>query len=174
MGGRILAIGVAACSLLGHARAADLTVMGCNERNAGEIGVRELVGDIGDTVGVAVTVNTVTDVDAFGVDLTFPTNLLTHVRTDPGNLVATWATFSGTFVPARGVVRIGGFDVTPIPAGTVGRLAVVHFEIMTAGADSFSTGNAIDDLLGYVSCESVHVPTAARADSWGRVKALYR
>jgi hypothetical protein len=156
------------------ARAADVTVLGCNEMLPGEIGVRELVGDVGDTVGVAVTVHTTGDVDAFGLDIAFPTNLLSYVRTDLGELVAAWPIASGTLKPAQGLVRIGGLNGTPIPAGVSGRLAVMFFVVETAGAGSFATVGLVDDLAGYTPCESVHTPTKIERKTWGAVKDLYK
>jgi len=151
----------------------DASVLGCNERLAGEVGIRELLGDIGDTVGVAVTVHTTGAVDAFAMEVAFPENLLTFVRVDPGNLTAAW-TLSGVHDPVLHVVRLGGFSPAPLAPGATGRLAVIHFRVDGAGADSFATGNYLDDLGGYTACESVHGSTAVSVAPWGRVKALYR
>jgi hypothetical protein len=156
-------------------RAADVTILGCNERLAGEIGVREVLADVGDTVEVAVTVNTVGNVAVFGLDIAFPTNLLSFVRADPGELTSGWTLLRGDLAPSQSVVKIGGYkDGTPIPAGTTGRLAVMVFEVIAAGSGSFSTVALVDDLSGYTPCESVHTPTKVHRRTWGAVKELYR
>lgn len=155
-------------------RAADVTVLGCNWLLPGEIGIRELVGDVGDTVGVAVTVNTTGGIDAFGLDIAFPTNLLGYVRTDRGDLTTGWGTASGTLKPAQGVVRIGGFNNTPIPSGVTGRLAVMFFVVEAAGSGAFLTVSHVDDLADYTPCEAVHTPTKIERRTWGAVKDLYR
>jgi hypothetical protein len=172
------AVGFAAAVVMAYgapARAADVTVLGCNEGNAGVIGVRELLGDVGDTVGVAVTVHTVAAVAEFGLDLAFPTQLLTYVRTDPGSLTAGrgWP-IRGTFRPAEGVVRIGGLDPSAIPAGTTGSLAVVQFEVTAPGMDTFATRAFLGDLTGYDACNSSSTPTHINFETWSGVKALYR
>lgn len=178
MRGGLLAIGALAAAMLvaagGGALAADVTVLGCNERNPGEVGIRELVADVGDTVAVAVTVHTTAKIDAFALDVSFPNGLLSYVRTDPGDLTAGFSPpIFGRFVDAQGTVRLGGWDPTGIPAGSIGSLAVIHFEVLAAGVDSFSTGAYVDDLEGYVACESAHSPTKILQEAWGRVKALY-
>jgi hypothetical protein len=168
------AVGLAALfACTSPARGTDASVLGCNERLAGEVGIRELLGDVGDTVGVAVTVRTTAPVDAFGLDVAFPENLLSFDGVVPGNLTAGW-TLSAAHLPALHVVRLGGFSASPIPSGAVGRLAVLRFRVDAAGVDSFATGSYLDDLAGYVACESLHAPTAVPATTWGRVKSLYR
>ena len=151
----------------------DTSVLGCNERNAGEVGIRELLGDVGDTVSVAVTVHTTAPLDAFALDVAFPETLLSFVRVDPGNLTGAW-TLSGAYVSTLHAVRIGGFSAAAIPSGTTGRLAVIQFRVAAAGADSFATGNYLDDLAGYAPCEAANGSTAVSATAWGRVKTLYR
>jgi hypothetical protein len=171
----VLAVAVPLLSLAATvpSLAADASVLGCNERLAGEVGIRELAGDVGDTVGVAVTVRTTGSVDAFALDVFFPEHLLSFDGVDPGSLTAGW-TLSGAHLPALHVVRLGGFSASPIPSGAVGRLAVLRFRVDAAGVDSFATGSYLDDLAGYVACESAHAPTAVQTTAWGRVKSLYR
>lgn len=159
----------------GSARAADLIVRGCDRILPGEVGMGQLVADIGDTVGVAVTVDTVNDVQAFGLEIAFPAKLLRYVRTDPGELTGGWTATIGPGPPvaARSLVRVGGFGGTPIPVGTAGRLATLFFVVTGAGTDSFTTVALVDDLAGYTACGSVHTPTHVQRETWGRVKALY-
>ncbi|NNE44598.1 MAG: hypothetical protein HKN12_10340, partial [Gemmatimonadetes bacterium] len=136
---------------------------------------RELVGDVGDTVAVPVTLHTMNDVDAFGLDLGFPTVLLSYVRLDPGILTPgpCW-NIGGNYLSALNAVRLGGSCLTPLPSGSVGTVAIVHFEIIAAGSGDFSSGGYVDDIAGYTPCESVHSTTDIDQDSWGRVKSLYQ
>lgn len=167
-------LAVLGLALAAPVRAADVTILGCTEMLPGRIGVGELVADIGETVGVAVTVHTTGDLDAFGLDVSFPTHLLRHLRTDLGELVAGWPVAAGALEPAQGVVRIEGLNGTPIPAGVTGRLAVMFFVVEAAGSGSFATVGLVDDLAGYTPCDSGHTPTHIRRETWGKVKELYR
>jgi len=155
-------------------RAADVTILGCNERLAGAIGVRELLADVGDTVQVAVTVHTAGDLDAYGLEVSFPTGLLSYVRTDPGELTAGWSVSQGTLKPALGVVQVDGWNRTPIPGGVSGRLAVLVFAVDAAGSGRFTTGGLVGDLVGYSPCETIDTTTKIERRTWGAVKELYR
>ena len=166
----------AALAPASHSLGADTIVLGCNEGNPGEVGVRELVADVGDTVRVAVTLHTLGAVDAFSLDIAFPTNELAYVRTERGELTADFGSLEGTFRAADGAVQVSGFNLYPIPAGALGRLAWISFEVVAAGSGAFTSSNYLDDIrapLGYVACESAHPPTSVSVASWGRVKSLY-
>jgi hypothetical protein len=176
--GRVRALAVACCLTFAApgADAADTTILGCNEGNPGEIGVRELVADVGDTVRVAVTIHTTNPVDAFSLDVAFPTDLLAYVSIEGGELTSGFGWLVGTFHAEDGAVRISGFDIDPIASGAYGRLAWISFEVLAPGDGEFSSSNYIDDIrsaLGYVSCESAHTPTSVEESSWGRLKAAY-
>ncbi len=156
------------------APAADLVVEGCNVMEPGEVGVREALGNVGEFVQVPITVNTTSAIEAFTVDLVIPTDLLVFVDALPGDLTAGFSILDGDFNEETGKVRIGGFGLTPIPAGVAGRLAVVVFEVVAAGTGAFATDRLADGLSGYVSCEDVHGTTRITPTEWGKVKALYR
>lgn len=174
---RTIAVALATWMVASTAQAADTTVLGCNEGNPGEVGVRELVADVGDTVRVAVTLHTLGAVDAFALDVTFPTDQLAYVAIERGELTSGFSWLEGTYRATDGAVRISGFDLTPIPASTSGRLAWISFEVVAPGSGEFASSNYVDDIresLGYVACESVHAPTSFREATWGRLKAAYR
>jgi len=159
----------------GLCRGADLVVQGCNQLQPGEVGVREAIGDIGDTVSVAVTVNASHAIGAFVLDVDLPApGLLTYVRTDRGNLTASWAVLGGHYFSASNQVRIGGFDATGIAAGSAGRLAYMVFVVAAAGTGAFGTSDLLDDLSTYVSCEDVHGTSHLTSTEWGSIKSLYR
>jgi hypothetical protein len=172
-GGRLAA--VAAFALLGAdgAGAADLVIDGCNERLAGEIGIRELAGDVGETVSVNVTMHTTGPVDAMVLEIEVPPGVVDYVGTAPGELTQGF-TFGGNWFAAASKVRIVASNPNPIPAGTVGRIAEITFLVTAPGSgDAFVLGNFLDDAAAYVSCFDVHGPTPVEAASWGRVKARY-
>lgn len=156
------------------APAADLIIEGCNELQAGEVGVREAVANVGDTVEVPITVNATDGISAFQLELDVPPGVLAYVRTDPGDLTASFLLFDGRSFTGPDRVRIVGVDATGIPAGSVGRLAVVVFQVIAPGVGSFGTSRLLDDLEGYVSCEDVHDTNNIPIKEWGQIKALYR
>lgn len=158
------------------ATAADLVIEGCNYRLPGEIGVREAAADVGQTVEVAITVNAITAIDSFLLELDVPPGVLSYVRTDRGELTQSFWLLDGNWFEATNQVRIVGFGDSPIPDGSVGRLAVVVFEVVAPGAGAFGTSGLEDDLRSgaYVSCEDEHPTTRILPSEWGRVKALYR
>ncbi len=169
----LLAAGICIAMTASPAPAADLIVEGCNEMLSGEVGVREAVGNVGDTIQVPITVNATSDIDAFSVDLMVPTGGLQYVDTQPGDLTEDYELVDGHPI-APGVVRVAGIGTLPIPSGAAGRIAVVRFLIVGPGAGAFSTDRLLDDLAGYVSCEDVHGTTRITPVEWGKVKALYR
>jgi hypothetical protein len=158
----------------GPSAAADVVIEGCNELLPDEVGVREAIGDVGDTVSVAVTVHATSPVDAFQVELEVPPGLLSYVRTDPGDLTTSFDLLGGNWFPVTSRVRIVGVDVTGFPAGSIGRLAVVVFQVAAPGTGVFGTTNLADDLAGYVSCEDAHDPSHVLSTEWGSIKSLYR
>jgi len=173
-GGRLAAIAAAALLGAGAAGAADLVIDGCNEMLAGEIGIRELTGDVGDTVSVNVTMHTTGPVDAMFLEVEVPPGVVDYVGTAPGELTQSF-TFGGHWFAGASMVRIVAIDPTPIPAGTAGRIAEITFVVTAADSGSaFALGSFLDDVAGYVSCFDIHGPTAVEAMSWGRLRAGYR
>jgi hypothetical protein len=154
--------------------ALDVVIEGCNEGAAGEIGIRELLGSVGDTVGVAVTIHTVNEIDAFSLDIAIPPGLLRFDRAEPGPLTSHFSGFGGMYLPAQGQVRLSGFGVAPIPSGATGRIGIVWFEVLAPGSGAFSTGDYLDDVAGYTPCEQLHGTSPVRSRDFGRVKAAYR
>lgn len=160
------------------ALAADLVVEGCNEQLEGEVGVREVVADVGQFVEVPITVHVKggDTLDAILFSLDVPPGVLTYVRTDRGALTTDpdWL-LNGNWFPQTNQVRIVGFNaVTPIPANTIGPVAVVVFQVTAGGVAAFGTSGLSDGLLDYVSCEDAHGTSRIEPTEWGRVKSLYR
>jgi hypothetical protein len=154
--------------------AADLEIQGCNQLQWGEVGEREAVGDIGDTVRVAVTVNASAPISALQLNLDVPPDVLSYVRTERGNLTSAWFALGGHWFPDSSRVRIIGVDDTGIAAGSIGRLAVVVFVVTAAGTGAFGTSGLQAGLLNYISCEDAHDTSHIPQTEWGSIKALYR
>jgi hypothetical protein len=179
MGGGLhgLGTGLSALVLLAAnpAPSADVVIEGCNEGALGEIGIRELVGAVGDTVGVAVTVHASNEIDSFSLDIDFPSDLVRFLDAEPGELTSHFLFFGGSYVTQQDQVRLGGADVdSPIPLGSFGRLGIVRFEVIAPGAGAFATLDYLDDLAPYSSCEQAHGTTPVRVATWGHVKIRYR
>jgi hypothetical protein len=168
------AAGVLAASPARTSSRAETLISGCNERNIGEIGIRELAANVGDTVCVAVTVHSSNEIDSFSLDVAFPTDLLRYVDTAPGDLTEDFFLFSGSYLPGQGQVRVSGAHIAPIASGTTGLLARIRFEVAAPGTGVFETGDYLDDISGYVACEDVHPPTALNGSSWGTLKSRFR
>ena len=185
MGGRlaaVLAAGAAAALLVAApalpdasaAGAADLVIDGCNEMLAGEIGIHELTGDVGNTVSVNVTMHTTGPVDAMVLEIAVPPGVVDYVGTTAGELTQGF-TFGGHWFAGVSMVRIVASNPTPIPAGTAGRIAEITFVVTAADSGgAFALGNFGDSIAGYVSCFDIHGPTPLEATSWARVRAEYR
>ncbi len=169
-------IGLAPVAIAGFpktARGQVTIVEGCNELLSGEIGVRELQGAVGDSVDVAVTVHTLGSIDAFGLNLSFPPELLSYVNLSPGDLTAGFTNLSAQ--ESGGVVTLGGFTLgAPIPTGAAGRIAYLRFVVIGTGSGSFATSSYVDDLQAYHSCESAHGTSPVAAESWGTIKARFQ
>jgi hypothetical protein len=103
-----------------------------------------------DTVRVDVSIqNSSSPIDAGGFDLTYDPLVLTFLSCSPGSLTAGWDYFAGS---NRGdYIRIGGFDLVPIPQGSTGtfaRLVFVHdiCSVANPGVVSMCPVNITDDL----------------------------
>ncbi|MCA9753603.1 MAG: hypothetical protein KC591_15520, partial [Gemmatimonadetes bacterium] len=155
------------------AAAADLTLQGCNELLAGEVGIRELIGNVDDVITVPVTVHTLGPIDAFRLEVEVPPGLVEYVSTSPGNLTQSF-TFGGNWFDAQSKVRIVGSNVNPIPGGSVGRLAEITFRVLASGDDVFTLSGFLDDLTTYQSCYAAHGPSPVDVLGWGRIKSTYR
>ncbi len=78
------------------------------------------------TVTVTVSiVNNASAIDAAGVDITYDPSVLAFQSCVPGVLTSTWQQFSSADQGTS--IRIGGYDVTPIPQASSGTFAVLTF-----------------------------------------------
>jgi hypothetical protein len=134
-------------------------------------------GDVGETVIVPVLINTVNTIVSFGIDISFPLNLLTYVNATRGP-VATDFVFLASEWPG-GVVRIGAYG-GEIDPGTSGVLATLEFNVAGAGCAALCVEELFEDLAeanGYSGCAyplgTVSVGDGLQGSSWGRVKSRY-
>jgi hypothetical protein len=94
--------------------------------------------------------NSISPIDAGGLDLTYDPSVLTFMYCVPGNLTSGWDYFRGA---DRGnYIRIGGFDLVPIPQGSSGTFARVYFAhdicgVDSSGAVTLCPQNLTDDLV---------------------------
>jgi len=157
----------------------------CRVYNTGTLSVLWSVAQCAfgqDTVEVAVQLNeTSLGVDAAGLDVAYPTEALEYAGFERGNLVAGWQVFDAADLGDR--VRVGGFDLTPIPAGTSGTFVTLKFvaKCCTASPGPFNPAlcpSALVDDFGAIAelyCgifQCILVRSEQR--SWGAVKSLYR
>ena len=82
----------------------------------------------GENITVSIMVDNPQGVDAFGMDLGYPTELLSLVRVSAADLTEDWQVLDGKEIIA-GVVTIGGFNPKAISSTTPGVLLTVTFKI---------------------------------------------
>jgi hypothetical protein len=95
-------------------------------------------GRTGATISVPISiVGNTNEILAFGLQLTFDTNMFQYVGTSKGSLTGSWAFVDGNTI--GGTVTIGGLagSGNPIPVGSSGTIAVVTLRV-TGG--SYSNG----------------------------------
>jgi hypothetical protein len=158
------------------APAQDAVVLGCNEQLEGEIGIRELVGSVGEIIEVPVTIHTTGPVDAFRLEVEVPEGVLVYLGTAAGELTDSFSFVGGNWFENPSRVRILGYGTVPIPAGASGQIAVITFQVAAAGSGEFVTpGDEFqDDIFGYIPCAEVHGPNRITEKTWATVKALYQ
>ena len=94
-------------------------------------------------------------IDAFGFQFTYNNNRLSLVSVEKGDLDVGFSFFQANENPP-GVVTIGGFDTTPIPANSSGSIARVtlHVDQCSEGETlPFGVQDLTDDLVGLNTCE---------------------
>jgi hypothetical protein len=86
-------------------------------------------------VGISGNLN---EIQVFGLDLYFDTNMFQYHSCERGNLTGGWAAVSGNEISA-GVIRCGGFAgaAPPIPIGSEGTIAVIKLRVT---GDSYPNG----------------------------------
>ncbi len=114
-----------------------------------------LVGDVTaappQTVYLPISLdNSPNAVGAFGLDLTFCTDMLRFDGCAPGDLTASFEMIDG-FESSSGIVTVGGYDETAIPAGSSGTIAVLEFTITCYDCQNNDTCvlqamNLVDDI----------------------------
>lgn len=116
-----------------------------------------------DTVAVDLAIeNNAWPISAAGVDIAYDPALLTFLSGEKGELAAGWDTFAAADLGTS--IRVGGYDPTPIPAGSSGVFARLYFLWDCCAEDSTVTAelcpeNHTDDFIvlrpvcGEVKCE---------------------
>lgn len=118
--------------------------------------VDPITGHSGERVTTSIRVsNSASAIDAFGCDLAFDSTALTFVSASACGLTTGWERIDARIL-SPGVLRIGGFDDTPVPAGSTGSLVCLTFDLgdcPTAGSVSQLTmTDLVDDFAGLLAC----------------------
>ncbi len=177
-GAGFLGVAILAVALLGAppSAAQDLVIDGCNILDPGEIGMRELIGDIDEIIPVHVHLSTNSIVNTIQFELEFPTSLLAFETVQPGELTGASWLFDGTDHGNR--VRILGITDTEednIADGTEGTVATVRFRVLASGTGLFSLpADAFGgDLFTYAECDPANA-SPVESSPWGVIKSRYR
>ena len=96
------------------------------------------------------------DVDAIGLDLNYDTSVLTYVSCEAGDLTSGWVVIDCA-ENTPGTITLGGFNPSPIAAGTSGSIARLRFQVdcatCVAGDESpLEPTNATDDVASMTLC----------------------
>jgi len=111
-------------------------------------------GSTGTTVSVPISIyGNIRSISAFGLQLSFDTNMFEYLGTSKGSLTGSWAFVDGNNI--SGTVTIGGFagSGNTIPSGSEGSLAVVSLRV-TGGSypngqqSQLTIRNYTDDIAG--------------------------
>ncbi len=133
-------------------------------------------GCSGAVVSIPVMIeNSDTEVAAFGFDLHYCPDMLEFVSCTNGQLTAGWYFLECNEWEA-GIVRAGGFSMTPIPTGSNGSIVVLRFSVTCENCDLYdecitNMTNLEDDLIGWTTlpgtftyyCDPTFTPTATRS-----------
>lgn len=169
------------CPQCDDPRPEDTLICGCTgPLEAGMVECVSLAADVGETVTLPVSIHTISEISAMGLDITFPMAVLQYDSTTVGDLTVDYDFFGGNEHPAGGLVRVGGFEVgnDNIPPGSIGQLANIHFTVIAPGCGSFCIVALFDDIASYDPCTaataSTPAPEGVETSTWGHVKSFYR
>ncbi len=174
----ILGLALAALPIAAPVAASpDVVIDGCNVLAAGEIGIRELAGDVDVVVPVPVYLSTNSIVDAIQFEIEFPSDLLAFHSALPGELTgAPWA-FGGAVPGGGNRVRVIAhtLEEETIPADTTGTVAIVRFRVLAPGVDLFGlpAEHFAGDMVSYAACDSTNT-SPVDPSPWGVIKSRYR
>jgi hypothetical protein len=98
-------------------------------------------------------------ISAFGLKLSFDTSHLTLAEIQKGDLTSAWIQVSGA-ENTPGLITIGGFHTTAIPAGSSGSIAKVIFTVTCSGCvecdqSPLRISDLLDNLVGMNICNGV-------------------
>ncbi|MBZ0270129.1 cohesin domain-containing protein [bacterium] len=169
------------CTSCNDPRPEDTLICGCTDPlQQGEVACTTIAANVGESITIPISVHTLAEISAMGVDMTFPMELLQYDSTSAGDLTADFDFFGGSLHPNGGLVRLGGFEIGEdnIPPDTIGTLGYFHFTVIAPGCGSFCIVSLFDDIASYDPCTAggggTPVPDGVETRSWGSVKAIYR
>lgn len=116
-------------------------------------------------ITVAIQVSNPHGLNAFGMDIGFPDNVLAFVHSNATILTECWQAMEGNENVA-GVVSIGGFNDEAIAADNAGYLATVTFKVLdqTAADVDLWLSNLVDDLSeAKLTAEAFKIPLVTTA-----------
>jgi hypothetical protein len=138
--------------------------------NAQQLTVGTVTGNCGQQVIVPITVSGASNIDAFGMDITFSNSCVTYVRTEAGTATADWGTIGGNLL-SPGVVRVGGakFSGTAVNgSGQILRLVLQCGAGACGCVTNLTVSNRVDDLAsatvtnGQVTCATASAGTVQK------------
>jgi len=143
---KFLGISELPCSCSCSSRAGTLSV----QRRAFS-DVNLIIDDIevsrGEEIAVPIIINNPFNINAFGFDLLFSSQILEFVRVERTELLKDFPQVEGNEI-AKGILRIGGYSSEPIESQSSGVLIVVIFRVISEPEEpsTFMIINSVDDV----------------------------
>jgi len=169
------------CPTCNDPRPEDTLICGCTDPLLpGEVACVSVAANVGESIAIPITIHTIGEISAMGVDMTFPMELLQYDSTTAGSLTVGFDFLGGSEHPNGGLVRLGGFEIgnDNIPPDSVGELGYHYFTVIAPGCGSLCIVALFDDIASYDPCTANGIGTPApegvETRSWGSVKAIYR
>lgn len=149
------------------------TICLCFANQTGEIGFGYDAGGYGETLTVPIYLHSIGEIDVFGLEIKYPSDIVSFDCALPGNLTDNF-TYFGYNELSTGIVRIGAYSGI-IPADTTGSIAILRFSANSVGCKTVCITELFDDLdtdNGYFSCGIE--TTQIEKNTWSMIKGYYR
>lgn len=98
-----------------------------------------------------------TPIDAFGCKISFCTQKLTLITVEKGTLINNFSFFQAN-QESPGVIRIGGFHTTAVPAQSTGNFIKIKFQVQACQVGetcNLTVHDLVDDLSGLNACNGI-------------------
>jgi PKD repeat protein len=148
---RYLGLSNLPCDCTGQSRAATSAGGGMSQYNSITPDINLLIDEIeklpGGKIAVPIVIDNPYSLDSFGFDLFFPSESLEFLGTAQGHLLDNFDQVD-SFLIHDGILRIGGYSITPVQHQASGDLVTLIFKVKTdeSAVQNLFIANGVDDL----------------------------